>query len=377
MYLRHRVRSSGAPASLTASLFLASLAFAASANAYEGFGYQTKGGQGGTTCHVTTLASYGSGSLYNCVVNQTGPRTVVFDVSGTITPDDILYVRDPYLTIDGSTAPSPGITVKAPTSSRSAIVVESTHDVIIRGLRIVGYNPTGSVEDSADLIALDGTEGGEVYNVVIDHVSLTAADDGALDITGNVHDVTVSWSLPVRQRQGQPDQVRHAPADQPPPQRLRPQRRAQPSGEGRHANARLPQQHRLRLDALARRLRPAALERAQHRRLAGGAERQHRRQRLHREEHRRRLRHRSDRGRLARSALGGRQLRLAIAPLSLLEPLGAHHHSRRRPGRHLPVLGSGQRRTRQRLASPRTTPRNRRLLERDRRDGCPHPPDTR
>ncbi len=77
----------------------------------------------------------------------------------------------------------------------SGFVIENTHDVIIRGLRLVGYNPTGTTDGDADLIALDGTEGGEVYNVVVDHVTLTAADDGGLDITGNVHDVTASWNF--------------------------------------------------------------------------------------------------------------------------------------------------------------------------------------
>ena len=31
--------------------------------------------------------------------------------------------------------------------------------------------------------------------MVVDHVTLTAADDGGLDITGNVHDVTTSWNF--------------------------------------------------------------------------------------------------------------------------------------------------------------------------------------
>ncbi len=192
--IRSRAGSLAASASATAALFVISLVFAASASAYEGFGYQTQGGQGGSTCHVTTLASSGSGSLYDCVVIQAGARTVVFDVSGTITPADTLSIRDPYLTVDGTTAPAPGITIRPPSSADSAFVIDNTHDVIIRGLRLVGYNPSGSVENGADLVALDGTSG-EIYNVVIDHLSLTAADDGAVDITGNVHDVTVSWCL--------------------------------------------------------------------------------------------------------------------------------------------------------------------------------------
>ena len=192
--IRSRACSLAASASATAALLVMSVVFAASASAYEGFGYQTQGGTGGSTCRVTTLAASGSGSLYNCVVVQVGPRTVVFDVAGTITPADTLSIRDPYLTIDGTTAPAPGITIRPPTSSDSLFVIDDTHDVIIRGLRLVGYNTGGSSGNPADLIALEGI-GGEIYNVVLDHLSLTAADDGAIDITGNVHDVTVSWCL--------------------------------------------------------------------------------------------------------------------------------------------------------------------------------------
>ena len=193
--------------------------------AYEGFGYATVGGTGGSTCHVTSLASSGLGSLYDCVTDRSGPTVVVFDVSGTIVPEDVLRITDPYLTVDGSTAPATGIVVRpSGFGGGSGFVIENTHDVIIRGLRLVGYNPTGTTDGDADLIALDGTEGGEVYNVVVDHVTLTAADDGGSDITGNVHDVTASLELLLRQRLEQSHQVRHATENQPSPQRLRPQR---------------------------------------------------------------------------------------------------------------------------------------------------------
>ncbi len=165
---------------------------AGSVQAYEGFGYATKGGTGGSTCRVTSLASSGPGSLYDCVTDHSGPTVVVFDVAGTIVTADVLLINSPYITIDGSTAPSPGVTVRpSGGGGGSGFVIENTHDVVIRGLHLLGYNTGGD----ADLIALDGTGGGEVYNVVIDHVTVTAADDGAVDMTGNVHDVTLSWSF--------------------------------------------------------------------------------------------------------------------------------------------------------------------------------------
>ncbi len=182
------------PAPAAGDAPVASSATSSPARVDEGFGHATVGGAGGTTCHVTTLAASGAGSLFDCVVNRDGPRIVVFDVAGTVVPEDVLRIDSPYITIDGTTAPAPGITIRPAgqdPGARSALVVENTHDVIFRGLRLVGFATGGD----GDLVALDGTEGGEVYNVVVDHLTLSQADDGALDMTGNVHDVTVAWTL--------------------------------------------------------------------------------------------------------------------------------------------------------------------------------------
>ncbi len=147
--------------------------------AYEGFGTTTPGGAGHPIVRVTTLASSGPGSLRSAL--SEGHRVIVFDVAGDIELDDHLYVRGPFVTIDGFSAPRPGITLR----HRGLIIrgTEGAHDVIVRGLRVRDANIDG----------IQVTYG--AHNVIIDHVSVAGAADGNIDITEGAHDVTVSWSI--------------------------------------------------------------------------------------------------------------------------------------------------------------------------------------
>ncbi len=167
---------------------------------FEGFGAITRGAEdcpdagGYATYHVTSLANSGAGTLRDAV--SEGCRYVVFDVGGTITLASSLQITDSYITIDGLSAPSPGITIRQPGTSTKTVIISSlsadTHDVIVHHLRNVG---DGGHSDSAnDIWGLDGDDG-EVYNVIIDHITGSAANDGVFDIYGNVRDVTISWNL--------------------------------------------------------------------------------------------------------------------------------------------------------------------------------------
>ena len=76
-----------------------------------GWASRTPGGRGGQIIRVTNLNSDGPGSL-RAAIEAEGPRIVVFEVGGVIDlGKQTLRLRNPFITIAGQTAPSPGITL--------------------------------------------------------------------------------------------------------------------------------------------------------------------------------------------------------------------------------------------------------------------------
>lgn len=78
----------------------------------EGYGRFATGGRGGKVVYVTNLNPSGPGSFVDAVTQNTGPRTILFLVSGYISLDSRLMCN-PYLTIAGQTAPGKGICFRA------------------------------------------------------------------------------------------------------------------------------------------------------------------------------------------------------------------------------------------------------------------------
>ena len=136
---------------------------------------RTKGGDGGRVLRVTSLASEGLGTL-RAALAVTGPRRILFDVAGVI---DLgrksLSIREPFVTIDGASAPSPGITL-----IRGGISV-STHDVVIQHIR-VRAGADGAAPKSG--WEVDGLSTNAAHDVVVDHCSFAWATDENLSASG-------------------------------------------------------------------------------------------------------------------------------------------------------------------------------------------------
>ena len=96
----------------------------------EGFGRFARGGRGGDVYHVVNLNDEGPGSLRAGIHSANGPRTIVFDLSGTIELKTPLGIDKSFLTIAGQTAPGDGICLKDHT-----LDVRRASHMIVRYLR--------------------------------------------------------------------------------------------------------------------------------------------------------------------------------------------------------------------------------------------------
>ncbi|MGI9336084.1 MAG: pectate lyase family protein, partial [Gammaproteobacteria bacterium] len=145
---------------------------------FEGFGATTSGGNNGTVVEVSSLDDAGPGTLREALSKGNNHR-IVFTVGGTIELQRRLEIRGKAsITIDGFTAPPPGITLQG-----NMLYVRNSDDIIVTNLRV-----RDSVADG--ILVWDGSS-----HVVIDHCSVTNAADENISITEDTSNVTVSWCI--------------------------------------------------------------------------------------------------------------------------------------------------------------------------------------
>jgi hypothetical protein len=138
--------------------------------------------------HVTNLHDSGAGSLRHGLATAfNGPRTIVFDVGGTIELSSDLNVTNGNITIAGETAPGQGILI-----ANFGFGINAPN-VIMRHLRVrPGDRRKGSNSEqgfNGDAISIWRSD------VILDHVSASWGIDENLSIAGNgTRRVTIQYS---------------------------------------------------------------------------------------------------------------------------------------------------------------------------------------
>ena len=171
----------------------------------QGFGAGARGASGGQVIWVTNLESDGRGSLREAL-NTEGPRIVKFRVAGTIElKRDLIRIgwpfrsrwlektrarEDPgpnpysYVTVEGGSAPPPGITI-----SGNVHIGYGTSHVVLRHLRIRDNGYVG--RSGSDCICI--TDG--CRHIMVDHCSLEWARDEVVNPWGECSDITFQWCI--------------------------------------------------------------------------------------------------------------------------------------------------------------------------------------
>ena len=152
----------------------------------EGYGRYVTGGRGGAVYHVTSLdddASNPADGTLRYFIKKSGPRTIVFDVAGTIELKADLKIGNGNLSILGQTAPGDGICLK------NYPLCINASNVIVRFLRC----RLGDVDDD-DAMSASHHDDAVCKNIIIDHCSLSWCTDEVGSFYGN-ENFTLQWCI--------------------------------------------------------------------------------------------------------------------------------------------------------------------------------------
>jgi hypothetical protein len=159
----------------------------------QGFGSSSRGAYQTTstptiltvdTLYAGKLSTSATSGSFEWCLSQKYPRIILFAVSGVIdyttVPKDVI-IENPYLTIYGQTAPKNGITLLG------AQLLFRNHDMLIQHVKF--RCSEHGLRDYTNVIVISE------YNVVIDHCSISFADDELFTIWNADSNITLSNSI--------------------------------------------------------------------------------------------------------------------------------------------------------------------------------------
>jgi len=172
-------KTEGAPAKPEAKSTRARPAARSETGRREGFGAQTRGGEGGRVIDVKESSEAGV-RLALQRANKTGGVIIRFPENATIALHGML----PRLTAANVTIEGNGATLDGSAMVKEVALLDvRNHDVIVRNLRLRnGYDNLR-------------VQGDDAHDVFVTHVSSTGSRDDGISIGYGAHDVTVQWSF--------------------------------------------------------------------------------------------------------------------------------------------------------------------------------------